>query len=446
MEELKYTKIPETFEARQFIGGQENATEIIEWMKKREYGPHPQWVPNVHTDDDEYLEIGRTRIRLNWWIVMNDEDQYEIYPPEVFEKKYARERVLEEFDFNPVGVPRAFEEELRRLMGVPPKQVFLNIYNAPLNDVRRAAGIPPKDEPENTEETVDMDDADVRFTGVEAAGMWYPRYFQLIGSNSRFFVGQKDGTIREVEQTVIPEGHTVYPITHDHVKKLGKPTCCQDIDEPENEGSDSDTNESARDDEMMAESRHFQSELSSLLNRWSAETVSGTPDFVLAQFLETVLGAWNDGVAHRAKWRGESVQLPSLQKMAVNSEYGQSKKFGVYLDREVEDVISKVLMEDLGLTIRSGVEIVRGLQAEGVQFRMEKDSDVEKPVVYERPPLGEEVGVFYNQDTMSKVRAAIDTLTERQIYTNVRKIKDNVTTDMVVEAFHKAGIVFREIV
>lgn len=53
----------------------------------------------------------------------------------------------------------------------------------------------------------------------------------------------------------------------------------------------------------------FEAELSSLLNRYSAENVSGTPDFVLAQYLVGVLKIYNEAVSRRAEWRGELTEF-----------------------------------------------------------------------------------------------------------------------------------------
>ena len=48
----------------------------------------------------------------------------------------------------------------------------------------------------------------------------------------------------------------------------------------------------------------LESELCALLNRYSAENPSDTPDFVLARFLVSCLDAWNAGVARREEWYG----------------------------------------------------------------------------------------------------------------------------------------------
>lgn len=59
----------------------------------------------------------------------------------------------------------------------------------------------------------------------------------------------------------------------------------------------------------------IESELASLLNRYSQENSSGTPDFILANFLLNVLYHYEETIQHRAKWRGESVELPALQSI-----------------------------------------------------------------------------------------------------------------------------------
>lgn len=48
----------------------------------------------------------------------------------------------------------------------------------------------------------------------------------------------------------------------------------------------------------------FEKELQSLLNRFSMENGSNTPDYVLAQFLSNCLNAWNQGIKERESWFG----------------------------------------------------------------------------------------------------------------------------------------------
>lgn len=48
----------------------------------------------------------------------------------------------------------------------------------------------------------------------------------------------------------------------------------------------------------------FEEELETLINRYSLENVSDTPDFVLAQFVMGCLDVWNAAVQRREEWYG----------------------------------------------------------------------------------------------------------------------------------------------
>jgi hypothetical protein len=48
----------------------------------------------------------------------------------------------------------------------------------------------------------------------------------------------------------------------------------------------------------------FERELESLINRFSQERFSNTPDFILAAYLLACLAAWNAGVTRREEWYG----------------------------------------------------------------------------------------------------------------------------------------------
>ena len=50
-------------------------------------------------------------------------------------------------------------------------------------------------------------------------------------------------------------------------------------------------------------------EIRAVLNRYSAEAPSGTPDHILAAYLIDCLKAFNEAVTLRAEWRGEPVDF-----------------------------------------------------------------------------------------------------------------------------------------
>lgn len=61
-------------------------------------------------------------------------------------------------------------------------------------------------------------------------------------------------------------------------------------------------------------------EFRATINRHSLENESGTPDFILAYFLDRVLRLFSDTVHQRSAWRGESVELPALQQLHRDTE------------------------------------------------------------------------------------------------------------------------------
>jgi hypothetical protein len=55
-------------------------------------------------------------------------------------------------------------------------------------------------------------------------------------------------------------------------------------------------------DEKQIPETTFRNELESLLNKYSMENTSNTPDFILADFLMNCLEAFDDATFARSKW------------------------------------------------------------------------------------------------------------------------------------------------
>ena len=62
----------------------------------------------------------------------------------------------------------------------------------------------------------------------------------------------------------------------------------------------------------MTDRIEFERELTGVLNRFSQENASNTPDFILAQFLLGFLAAWNQGVQQRETWYGRDARPCSI--------------------------------------------------------------------------------------------------------------------------------------
>ena len=57
---------------------------------------------------------------------------------------------------------------------------------------------------------------------------------------------------------------------------------------------------------MSDQPETFEQALEDVINRWSQENPSNTPDFILAQYLHNCLQVWNAAVAQREKWYGRT--------------------------------------------------------------------------------------------------------------------------------------------
>lgn len=65
--------------------------------------------------------------------------------------------------------------------------------------------------------------------------------------------------------------------------------------------------------------KRMERELTSVLNRHSAENPSNTPDFILAQYLLGCLAAWNTAVQQRETWYGRDAR-PSIGMLSAIGE------------------------------------------------------------------------------------------------------------------------------
>lgn len=67
-------------------------------------------------------------------------------------------------------------------------------------------------------------------------------------------------------------------------------------------------------------------DLAAVLNYYSAENASNTPDFILAQYLLACLAAWNTGVQQRETWYGRDARpghITSSESNAVTDTTGR---------------------------------------------------------------------------------------------------------------------------
>jgi len=60
--------------------------------------------------------------------------------------------------------------------------------------------------------------------------------------------------------------------------------------------------------ELPEQRATFLGELEQLINKYSVENQSSTPDFILAGYMEDCLKAYNRAVQARGKWYGRSIE------------------------------------------------------------------------------------------------------------------------------------------
>lgn len=92
----------------------------------------------------------------------------------------------------------------------------------------------------------------------------------------------------------------------------------------------------------MAET--FQSELRDIINRYSMENGSDTPDYLLAAYLGRCLDNWNETVTERERWYGrgpkfapadiaEKLGTPAPEHMDPATEADMIDTYGTHLGK-----------------------------------------------------------------------------------------------------------------
>jgi hypothetical protein len=59
----------------------------------------------------------------------------------------------------------------------------------------------------------------------------------------------------------------------------------------------------------------LQDELAAVLNKYSAENMSNTPDFILAQYLLDCLAAFNHASIRREAWYGKQLTIGGVREV-----------------------------------------------------------------------------------------------------------------------------------
>lgn len=91
---------------------------------------------------------------------------------------------------------------------------------------------------------------------------------------------------------------------------------------------------------MEQDQASFKKALEQLINGYSIENESDTPDFILAQYIRGCLDTWNVAIRKRDKWYGNNSlhERPELDKALESKE---EKPVPEYLD--IDDILEKTV-------------------------------------------------------------------------------------------------------
>ena len=96
-----------------------------------------------------------------------------------------------------------------------------------------------------------------------------------------------------------------------------------------------------RAEEVSRPDGQFQRDLASLLNSYSAESPSGTPDFILSDLLTNILREFNEAVGRRAEWRGETVEFRPTHNVGFEIREGKKPAEDSPVNKAANDILEK---------------------------------------------------------------------------------------------------------
>lgn len=99
-------------------------------------------------------------------------------------------------------------------------------------------------------------------------------------------------------------------------------------------------------------------ELAAVFNKYSAENVSGTPDFVLAEVALDAVKTFNEAVHKRAEFRGESVDFNPMTEVPIEVD-GELPTDMSGLMRLAEEIGGRVERGDVPPIDKNGFYVIK---------------------------------------------------------------------------------------
>lgn len=115
----------------------------------------------------------------------------------------------------------------------------------------------------------------------------------------------------------------------------------------------------------MVEQNNFNNDLACLLNKYSKENGSNTPDFILAEYLTQQLEAWNLAVRASEEWYGRKFSQGSLGLSKKPSTMAREIAARVWCDQSMGNIVMDV---DAAEAIAKIIDSVRHNQADSQSY------------------------------------------------------------------------------
>lgn len=111
---------------------------------------------------------------------------------------------------------------------------------------------------------------------------------------------------------------------------------------------------------MVSINEEFRRDLQSVINKYSKENDSGTPDFILAEFLEGVLELYNNTLNKRGVFRDEPTEFKPVVTSPTEETSPYRKAMDDILDNQLKnkETIVEYLMADPGILSTFGSDFV----------------------------------------------------------------------------------------
>ena len=103
---------------------------------------------------------------------------------------------------------------------------------------------------------------------------------------------------------------------------------------------------------------NFEKDLGSLINSYSLENGSNTPDFILAEFMVKCFAAFEQASNARVKWYQNDDKALTIRKLQTENRVLREQRNEEVKNSDLGDLSSSLLIDELDAEIQQEVEKV----------------------------------------------------------------------------------------